>query len=128
MQRSGPPGIFIVLSGLVRVDVVRSGVSETHFVGVGGSVGFVSSLLGHEVPGVGMVTAYAQVGRLRAPVCFICVTVSVVVTMCASCITVCSVMTKLFCGLIAAPASPAFSVSFSLHPCGPLYLLAPPHC
>lgn len=61
MQRTGPPGILIVLSGLVRVEVARCGVHTTHFVGVGGSIGFCGSLLGKEVPGLALVAAFAQV-------------------------------------------------------------------
>lgn len=69
MQRSGPPGIYIVLSGLVRVEAVRCGQQLTHFVGVGGSVGYISSLLGKELPGVILVSAFAQVSWLQR--CFV---------------------------------------------------------
>jgi hypothetical protein len=62
LQRSRPQGIFLVLSGLVRVEVVRGSRQETQFVGVGGCVGFVSSLLGKDLPaGVGVAAAYGQV-------------------------------------------------------------------
>jgi hypothetical protein len=61
LQRTGPPGVFIVLSGLVTVELVRCKQHTTHFVGVGGSVGYLSSLLGRDLPGVALVAAFAQV-------------------------------------------------------------------
>jgi len=63
-KRSGPPGISIVLSGLVRVQVNRGGDSSSssqHFVGVGGLLGFVSTMLNQvAMPGLELVAAYAQ--------------------------------------------------------------------
>lgn len=54
-----------MLSGLVRVEAVRCGQHLTHFVGVGGSVGYISSVLGKELPGVVLVSAFAQVSGLQ---------------------------------------------------------------
>lgn len=54
-------GIFIVLAGLVRADVVRNGSKESRFVGTGGSIGFIGAMLGRDLPGVSLVAAYAQV-------------------------------------------------------------------
>jgi hypothetical protein len=54
--------VFIVLLGLVRVDVERPGGRiERRFVGVGGSVGIVPSIVRRDVPGFGLVAAYGQV-------------------------------------------------------------------
>lgn len=62
LQRASPPGVFIVLLGLVRVDVERPGGRiERRFVGVGGSVGIVPSVVRRDVPGFGLVAAYGQV-------------------------------------------------------------------
>jgi hypothetical protein len=62
LQRTGPPGVFIVLSGLVKVELLRCKQHSSYFVGVGGSVGYLSSLLGRDLPGVALVAAFAQVG------------------------------------------------------------------
>lgn len=64
-QRKSPPGIFIVLLGLVRVEVERPGGRvESRFVGVGGSVGLVPSTIGRDLPGTALVAAYGQVRRV----------------------------------------------------------------
>eukprot|EP00878_Enallax_costatus_P029995 GHUV01032580.1.p1 GENE.GHUV01032580.1~~GHUV01032580.1.p1 ORF type:complete len:372 (+),score=88.08 GHUV01032580.1:534-1649(+) len=60
-KRSSPPGIFIVLRGLVKVDVLLGSLPETHYVGVGGSVGFISSTLRSDVKSITLKSAYAQV-------------------------------------------------------------------
>lgn len=66
VQRSSPPGVFIVVLGLVRVDLQQAGGSrqESRFVGVGGSVGMVASVIGRDLRGDGLVAAYAQVNVL----------------------------------------------------------------
>jgi hypothetical protein len=56
--------VFIVLSGLVKVELLRCKAATTYFVGVGGSVGYLSSLLGRDLPGVALVAAFAQVNLL----------------------------------------------------------------
>jgi hypothetical protein len=53
--------VFIVLSGLVKVELLRCKQHTSYFVGVGGSVGYLSSLLGRDLPGVSLVAAFAQV-------------------------------------------------------------------
>lgn len=79
--------MFIVLFGLVRVDVKWPGTQqESRFVGVGGSVGIVPSVLGHNLPGVGLMGAHAQVSEIAgahwAPVrvCWPCTTAAAAVT------------------------------------------------
>ena len=70
MQRSSPPGVFIVLLGLVRVEVEQPGGRKIdRFVGVGGSVGTVPSIIGRDLPGVALVAAYGQVKRAWCCVC-----------------------------------------------------------
>lgn len=54
--------MFIVLLGLVRVEVKWPGTQqESHFVGVGGSVGILPSVIGRDLPGAGLVAAYGMV-------------------------------------------------------------------
>lgn len=53
---------MVVLNGLVRVEVKWPGTEqESRFVGVGGSVGIMHSVLGRDLPGCGLVAAYGQV-------------------------------------------------------------------
>jgi hypothetical protein len=53
---------MVVLNGLVRVEVKWPGTEqESRFVGVGGSVGIMPSVLGRDWPGCGLVAAYGQV-------------------------------------------------------------------
>lgn len=60
LQRSAPPGVFIVLFGLVRVEVERGGRQESRFLGVGSSFGLLPSIIGRDLPGAGLVAAYGQ--------------------------------------------------------------------
>jgi hypothetical protein len=53
-----------VLFGLVRVEVERpGGLQASRFVGVGGSVGIIPSIIGHDLPGNGLIGAWGQVRR-----------------------------------------------------------------
>jgi hypothetical protein len=53
---------MIVLNGLVRVEVKWPGTEqESRFMGVGASVAIMPSVLGHDLPGCGLVAAYGQV-------------------------------------------------------------------
>ncbi|KIZ02437.1 hypothetical protein MNEG_5521 [Monoraphidium neglectum] len=65
----GVPGVWIVLSGLVRVVVTRGASLETHYVGVGGQFGLYSSLMPRRTPSFDLVAAYAEGNALgRGPV------------------------------------------------------------
>lgn len=59
-----PPGIYIVINGLCRAEVVRGGRVVSHYVGVGGQLGMVSSVVGGSLRGMQLVAAFAQVQGL----------------------------------------------------------------
>lgn len=53
-----------MLFGLVRVEVERpGGLQASRFVGVGGSVGIIPSIIGHDLPDNGLIGAWGQVRR-----------------------------------------------------------------
>jgi hypothetical protein len=62
-----------VLSGLVKVELLRAKQQTSYFVGVGGSVGYLSSLLGRDYPGVTLLAAFAQVTVHLQCRCVVCI-------------------------------------------------------
>lgn len=54
------PGVILVVSGMVRCIVETEGQEAEFFVGSGGAVGLIASLIGKYVPGIMPRTIYAE--------------------------------------------------------------------